>query len=120
MVVQVGTDPGQIMRDADAICGQMRGRPDARQHQDVRRADGTGGEDYVALRHRRACHAVAPVADACGAATVQHDTLDQRAGLDAQVRPRHGGAQERLGRLEADAAPLVDVQRADAFRCRRG
>ena len=36
VVLQVATDPGQIGLHGEALCAQVRGRPDAREHQQLR------------------------------------------------------------------------------------
>ena len=47
MVLKVLPDPRQCVVDRDADAGEMLGRADSRQLQDMRRVDGTGGEDHL-------------------------------------------------------------------------
>ncbi len=72
VVLQVGADLRRVDDERDAVLGEVLGRPDAAQHQQLGRVDRTAGEDHLAPREG-----------------VPHDAAD----LD--VHP--GGA--RLGRL---------------------
>ena len=122
MVLQVLADAGQRMLHRNAVRLQQGGRPDARQLQQLRRADGAAGEQHLA---RGACHQRRTTAlrlrlDAHGAqrtvviALEQH-TRDMRTGPHLQVGPLLRRAQKGLGRIPADAGALVDLEIADTL-----
>ncbi len=48
MVLEIPPDPGQRVVDRDARLGQGLRLTDARQLQQMRRADGAGGDDHFA------------------------------------------------------------------------
>ena len=48
MVLEIGADAGQIGRDGNAVPLQQRRWPDARQLQELRRADAAGSQDQFA------------------------------------------------------------------------
>ena len=48
MILQVLPDAGERMADLDAMLSQLLRRPDAGEHHQLRRAEGAGGEDYLA------------------------------------------------------------------------
>jgi len=50
MILQVLTDTGNVMHHGDAEVMQQGARPQARQLKDLRRADGSGGEQDLAAR----------------------------------------------------------------------
>ena len=54
VVGQVGADARQIVHDVDADRLQVRGRPDARHLQQVRRVDGAARQDHLARRRHLA------------------------------------------------------------------
>ena len=122
----------QVAADARAGCAPGRCRARASQSagptpetlQDLRRADGTGRQRMISpLSPRLEEPAVLPhEPDAGGALAV----LEDRAGLDEDVRSRGGDSarfehrlQEGAGGGPAEAALLVDVEVADPGRCRR-
>ena len=53
MVLQIGADTGQVKRHRDAQALQQGGGADARQLQNLRRADGPGGQQHLAARLQR-------------------------------------------------------------------
>src|SRR5690606_26893043 len=58
-----------------------------------RRADGARGKEHLALRTRRRALAVDRVVDAHGAAPLEDDAQDERAGDDREVLALQGRAQ---------------------------
>ena len=115
MVHQVGADVRAVERDVDADLAQMVGRPDARQHQDLRRADRAGAEQHLAL----GAHGLLPAAavaqhDADGAVALQRDAGDVDAGADLEVRAILGGPQVGVGRRPAAAVALRDLRQRGA------
>ncbi len=95
MVLQIAPDTGAIRNHIDAMLGQMRGRPDARQHEDLGRVDRRGGEDHLTPRPDRPATGQS---DANRAPLFQHDALHEPAyqitvraferGLEVGVRGR--------------------------------
>src|SRR3546814_20640532 len=59
LILQIGTDAGRVVYDGDAVLRQLGARPDAGQHQQLRRLDRTGGEQHFTLR-THLLHATAP------------------------------------------------------------
>src|SRR5690606_4712295 len=134
MVVQVLADARQVVHDGDATLGEQRARADARQLQQLRRADRSGRKHDLAARRdalrlagrRAAARAGAPLAadeprlgaeaHVDGARTphavalLDDDALDERVRRDGQVRPRERRAQEGLRRAPAHAAALVHLK----------
>ena len=55
VVLQVLADAGELMHDVDAVLLQQGAGADARQLQDLRRADRAGGEDHLARRAELRC-----------------------------------------------------------------
>ena len=49
-VLQVAADAGQVDAHGDAVRAQLRGRADARQHQQLRRVEGAAAQDHLAPR----------------------------------------------------------------------
>ena len=58
VIVQVLADARQVVHHLDAVLAEMLGRADARQHQQLRRADGAGGDDDFALGPQQLAAAV--------------------------------------------------------------
>ena len=94
---------------------KCRGRPDAGQQQDLRRADRAGGEHDFAAAARRARLAVLPPAHAGGAPAVERQRFDEAAGFEPQIGAIERGLEESARRRHAPAALLVDVKGAAAF-----
>src|SRR3546814_3587436 len=61
---------------------------DPGQHEDLGRAHDAGGQDHRARRPRDLPFATATPCDAGRAAGLDHDSLDERVGLDRQVGTR--------------------------------
>ena len=115
VVVQVGADARPVELHVYAELAQVRAGADPRQHQKLRRADRAARQDHLAARAGRVARAVDPIVDTHRPAALQPHALGQHTRLQRQVGPGERRAQERLGRLETHPAPLVHVQRPDAF-----
>ena len=102
----------------DAVLLQQRARADARELQDLRRADRAGREDHLARRARRC--AGCPCWRTRRPSTrlpVEHEPRRPCAcGQDRRGCGRcSAGRRKRLGRAPAHAAPLVDLEVAAAL-----
>ena len=115
VVLQVLADARELVRHLDAERLQHRARPDARELQDLRRADGAGRQDHLARRLERAPLPVLAHDQPRHALAVEHQPLDHGVRLDRQIAPVQHGAQEALGGVPADARLLVDVEVAAAL-----
>ena len=113
--------PGSSCRRCHAQRRSRCARADARQLQDLHRADRAGAEDHLALRHRLHALAVLHRLDAAAARRAVAVALEQqprhlRAGPQREVgAARARRSQEGLGRVPAPAALLVDLEVAHAF-----
>jgi hypothetical protein len=115
VVVQIGADAGRVPDHVDAALAQQLNGTDARQLQDLRRADRAGREYHFAARAEvlrrpagethgdanRARRAVVPVSE---------HALDERARAHGEVRALQRGPQKRLGRAPAAAAALIHLE----------
>ena len=121
MVLQVGADTRQLVHGLHATGLQLRARADARQLQDLHRADRPGAEDDFAARHGFDAAAVLHRLDAAAARCAVGIAFDQQARHLRTAPQREVGAlcadrpQEGLGRVPAPAALLVDLEVTDAF-----
>ena len=92
MVLQVLADAGRSVDQVAAERGDDLRAADARQFEQLRRADRPGGERDFAAGARLAADAVDGVAHADRAPALENQPLDMRAGDDAQVRRGRGSA----------------------------
>jgi hypothetical protein len=116
VVDQVRAHGGHVGDHVDAAGPQVVGRPDAGQHEQLRRPDRAGGQDDLGPGARRLIPAAGPVGHAGGAAALDDQPGDERVGDDREVlRP---GGQVCVG----DSAPLPvslgDLVEADAVLLR--
>ena len=82
VVLQVLSDARQILHHGNAVLAQMVCRPDAREHQDLRRIDGRRRLTITSRRRTRLLHATAlGVLDADGALALEQDAQRQGARL---------------------------------------
>ena len=115
VILQVGADAGPVGDDVDAVLAQLRGRPDAGQQQELRRADRAGGENDFAAAARAARRAVLPPAHAGRALAVEDDAFGETAGFEPQIGAMQHRLEKGARRRDTAAALLVDVKGADAF-----
>jgi hypothetical protein len=87
MVLKVPPDRGQRVMNRDANAAQMLRRPDAGKLQNVRRIDGTGGEDDFTLGIHALNHPAPLVLDRDSAAAVKDDAVDPSVDDDLKVGP---------------------------------
>src|SRR6185312_7287218 len=88
MVLQVLSDPRQMMRGGNAVLGERSPVADAGQHQQLRGLKRAGRQDYFAAGADQFPFLALPVFDADGALALEQDARRPRAGFDAQIRPR--------------------------------
>lgn len=117
VVDQIAADIRRVVLHGNAMFSQMRGRPDARAHQQLRRVERACREDHLGARLDALAAARAHDVDAGRAHAVeahaQHggigDQMQIRARLPIEIRARHRAAL---------AAALRDLIEADAFLTR--
>src|SRR5437660_2117375 len=115
MILQVRAHAGAIERHRNAELAQLLRRADAREQQELRRADRAGGEHDLAAATRLLGDAVAAPAHARGAAAVEDYGFDQTIGQKPQVRPPERRLEKAARRRPAPPTPLVDVEIGAAF-----
>ena len=94
VVAQVLTDAGKLVDNRNAHFPEVIGRPDARQHQDLRRGDGAGAEDnLVAVRLEYLAAALR--LDADGRLIVKEHSAGHHVAPHGQVEPMPGHGQVR-------------------------
>ena len=118
MVLQALPDARQMVHDRHAELADMLLRPDAGQHQQLRRVDGAAAQDDFARGGRGADLAVAPEPHADGAPAFEQDLLGQRPGDDAQIGALHRRAQIADGGRAAPAIARRRLVVADAVLAR--
>ena len=89
MVLQVAADTRQVGHHRHGQRAELVGRPDAGQHQQLRRVDGAAAEDDLAGGPRLADLAALAILDADRAVLLEQHPPRQRACLDGEVRPLH-------------------------------
>ena len=104
----------QVGGHGDAVLAQVRGRADARQHQQLRRAVHPGAEDDLAGGVDSG-YVLRPGGDldAGGAAFVDHDPGDEGAGGDGEVRQVGGPVPVQVADRGAVAQAAAGVLLAD-------
>jgi hypothetical protein len=118
VVLQVFSDR-QIGDRIDAHVAQMRGGPDAGEHEEVRGIEGAAGEDHLAARLRARHVAAGPdVFDAGGAGALGEHARRMRAGLDREISPLPGRLEERGGGRRAVAVADGVLPRPRPSCCR--
>ena len=106
MIATPSPDTWVVDDDLDAMATQLRGRPDARQHQQLRRHHRTGAQHDLATMER--LDATRPFdLDRDGAAAVEHHPAHADITLDRQVRTVAVG--RHVGERGIDARPADDV-----------
>ena len=114
VVLEVPTDAGQVDGDVDAEAGELVGRADAREHQQLRRVEHAGAQDHLALGDDPLDGAVALDLDADAAATLDEQPPGRAPGADDEVRVPLG--RREVGARGADPLAVADVEldRGDA------
>src|SRR5207302_5589992 len=115
MVLQVLADAGLVEHDRYAELLRAGGGPDAREQQDLRRADRARRQDDLAPAARLARLAVLAPAHARRALAVERNAFDQASGLEPQVRPMQHRLEKAARRRPAPAALLVHMEVAGAL-----
>src|ERR1700742_1873069 len=85
MILQVLSDAGQMVHACDAVFAERGTVADAGQHQQLRRLERTGANDYLAPRAQLFQLLALPVLDADRALAFEQDAGGLRLGLDAQI-----------------------------------
>ena len=98
-------DAIQRVNDVDAMALQVVCRPDARQHQDLGRADGTGGQDHLLPGAYLVQLTRFQVLDAHRGLAVEQDARRMRLGQHRQICTLFGRSQEAF--RSAPAQTLV-------------
>src|SRR6185437_7129998 len=94
---------------------ELRGRPDSRQHQQMRRADRAGGENDLAAAARLSRHAVLAPAHPGGALAGELKSFRQTTGFEPEIFPMQRRFEKAARRRPAPPALLIDVEIADAL-----
>ena len=115
MVLQIGADR-QVDDRRDAEFAQVIGRPDARQHQQLRRIERAAAEDHLAPRLGMVRMSVLDEIDAGRRRAAEHDLCRLGAGLDGEVAPLHHRMQEGDGGRRAPAAADRILAAAETHR----
>ena len=115
MVVQVLAHARQVVDDRDAVAWSSAARADAGELQELRRADGAGGEHDLATRRVPSPGPSTPQARrrsrAFAIARLDDHPLHVRVGEQRQVRAdASAGRSNALRGAPAHAAPLVHVE----------
>src|SRR5262249_15027080 len=82
VILQVVADASLIEHDRNAEALQLARAADARELENLDRADRTGREDHLAAGARGSSHAVLPPAHARCARAVEHDLFHQALGFE--------------------------------------
>ena len=91
VVLQVAADLGQIGCDCNAVRPQMVGRPDAGQHQELRRVHRPAREDDLACRDELLSPAGARNPNSDATAPVELQARHEGAGAHLEIAPAERG-----------------------------
>jgi hypothetical protein len=108
VVVEVRADARKVVDHVDAQFAQVPLGTESRQHQELRRADGAGGEHDLLPRPGASGLAVDCVLDPDAAIGVEQKAQRQRGGLDREARA--AGDRLKVGGRRALARPIDDVE----------
>ncbi|MNQ78559.1 hypothetical protein D3C85_934740 [compost metagenome] len=115
MVLQVFPYPRQVGHYGNAQCLQLRGRANARHHQQLGRLDCPGAhQHFVAGLGNMSAAIVQAIFDAAGAAPFEHNALHQGPLDQLQVGPAQGRLDGITGDRRTPAVPIVDLENARA------
>src|SRR5438270_8259358 len=115
MVLQVLPDARQITDYGNIKCAHMPRRAHAGEHKQLRRADGAGAQDNLALRTLLHASVAVLEADDGRAPAFKVNAKNLRVCADGQIRARHDWMQKRCGGAVAFAVGLRDLIEAEAF-----
>ena len=97
MVLQALAHARQVVQDRHAFALQMRRIAHARDLQELRRIDRTGGQNHFFVSAKHLQHAVDGAFNAGGAVFVDDHAAHHGMGDDGQVRALHRSAQKGFG-----------------------
>ena len=116
MVDQVPPHVGRVQPRLDPDGPEVRGRPDAREHEQLRGVVGARAQDHFALGPRRLAPPAAVVLDPNRAVALEQDPAGLRAGDHVEVVALLAHrVQERVGRAPAPPALLGHLDDARAL-----
>src|SRR5690606_9514915 len=118
MVLQVPADTGQRLDDADAVPLQQLAGTDARELQQLRRLDRSGGDDHFALRKSLPRAAFDRVRYTGCPHTLQQAAAGMGVGDYGQFGALHGRAQVRDGCAAAHAVARRALEIAESLLAR--
>ena len=118
VVLQVGADARAVGDDLDAVLAKLLRRPDAGEHQKLRRVDRRRGDDDLLARAHRLDAAPAAELNADRAAAVEEDPLGARAGSERHVRALQRRAEIGVRGRPAPALPHRHLHRPKALLLR--
>src|SRR5271166_6291559 len=90
MVLKVVADPRRIADDLDPVTLQLLGRPDPRDHQQLRRAEGAAGHNDLAPRIEQLLRVAAANDHAARPPAFERDAARLSVRKDRQIRQRRG------------------------------
>ncbi len=108
VILQICADARQVDRDRDAERAQRVGWPDAGELEELRRVDGTGGEDHLALGPDPPRPPVVAEGETAAAAGLDGQPQHQGAGQNREVGAAHDRVE--IGRGRAVAPRAGDAQ----------
>ncbi len=116
VILQVPADAGQIVAHLDPVVLQMRRVAQPGEHQEMRRADGSGRQDHFGSRahHMLGTRAVAPD-DPRGPLALEQDVAGLCPGQDRQVLALAHRIEKRDGGGTAPPVPRGKLEVAHAF-----
>src|SRR5690606_8381180 len=114
-VLQVLADRIALQHNLNAGFLQDIAAPDTGKLEDMRRADGAGGEDDLPLAPDCARAALLDQFHAAGGKVLDQETTDMGAGLDGEVPALPCRLEKSLGRVPANSTALVDLEIGRAF-----
>ena len=110
MVLQIFADALQFVHNRRAGSRQDVAAPDARQFENLRRADGAGGKNDFTARFRLDDLSFAHIAQSDGALAGEHDAFDLRARDHSQIGTIENRLQKTARRAPAAAGFLVHLK----------
>src|SRR5262245_41698377 len=115
VVVQIGAYPRLVEDDRNPKTRQLRRRPHAGKHHNMRRTDCAGGKYHFTAALGTPQLAVLAPAYRRRSLSIQFHRFDKAAGFEPEVRPVQDRLQESACGRPASAAFLVHVKIANAF-----